>query len=104
MKKRAKNTSCDIKIIANGIDSLYLFLDCETIINWEFIQKEVQRYPYNEPLQFRRLTGRFYVKDSEGRLKELQSPYISKSEVKEILKKVNSDQSNGLMKLLRSAV
>ena len=54
--------------------------------------------------KLRKLPGRFYVKDSEGRLKELQSPYISKSEVKEILKKVNSDQSNGLMKLLRSAV
>jgi len=56
VKKSAKNTNCDIKIMAKGIDSLYLFLDCEDIINWEFIQKEVQRYTYDEPFHLRGLS------------------------------------------------
>ena len=57
-----------------------------------------------EATKLRKLPGRFYLKDSEGKLKQLQAPYVSKAEVKEILSKVNTEQNNGLMKLLRSAV
>ena len=55
-----------------------------------------------EATKLRKLPGRFYVKDSEGKLKELQAPYVSKAEVKEILSRMNSDNNNGLMKSLRS--
>jgi hypothetical protein len=42
VKKRVKNTNFDIKIVAKGIDSLYLYLDCEGVIKWEFIQNEIE--------------------------------------------------------------
>lgn len=54
--------------------------------------------------KLRKLPGRFYLKDSEGKLKELQAPYVSKAEVKEILSGLNLDKNNGLMKVLKSAV
>jgi hypothetical protein len=57
-----------------------------------------------EATKLRKLPGRFYLKDSEGRLKELQSPYVSKAEVKEILSGLKLDKNNGLMKLLKSAI
>jgi S-DNA-T family DNA segregation ATPase FtsK/SpoIIIE len=58
-----------------------------------------------EATKLRKLPGRFYVKDSEGRLKECQAPYVSKAEVKEILSRVQRDQNqNGLMKSLRSVI
>ena len=43
MKKSAKNTNFDIKIVAKGIDSLYLYLDCEGVIKWEFIQNKIKK-------------------------------------------------------------
>ena len=43
----------EIKIVAKGIDSLYLFLDCEGVIKWEFIQNEVRKYDYDESFKLR---------------------------------------------------
>ena len=54
--------------------------------------------------KLRRIPGRFYLKSQDMELKELQAPYISKDEVKQILSKVNTYSDNVLIKLLRHAV
>lgn len=45
----------DIKIMAKGIDSLYLYLDCEGVVRWDHIQREVVKYGYDEPFKLKGL-------------------------------------------------
>ena len=55
MKKREKNTNFDIQILAKGLDSLYLYLDCAGVIQWEFIQNEVRKYACDESFKLQGL-------------------------------------------------
>lgn len=91
----------DVEAIPQQIRSMLV-----TRVIFKVSQKEdsIMFIGTGEATKLRKLPGRFYLKDSEGRLKELQSPYISKSEVKEVLSKVNAGGENSLMKLLRQAV
>lgn len=58
-----------------------------------------------DAVKLRKLPGRFYVKTSEGHLKELQAPYISKDEAKSILSSVNKvGQKNSLHTSLKNAI
>ena len=51
--------------------------------------------------RLRRIAGRFYLRAPDGNLKELQAPYVSKAEAKEILLRQPAPASNGLMETLR---
>ena len=47
-----------------------------------------------DAVKLRRLPGRFYVKNQDGHLKELQAPYLSKDEAKQILRSVKRIENN----------
>lgn len=55
-----------------------------------------------DAVKLRKLPGRFYVKSSEGHLKELQAPYISKEDAKHVLRTVKKEESR-LYRELRQA-
>ena len=56
-----------------------------------------------DAVKLRRLPGRFYIKGQEGHLKELQSPYVSKDEAKQVLKSRQTEENN-LIKEIKKAI
>ncbi|MBD3339309.1 MAG: DUF87 domain-containing protein [Candidatus Lokiarchaeota archaeon] len=57
-----------------------------------------------EATKLRKLPGRFYLKDADGQLRELQAPYISKSDVKAMLRQLQRHTGSPLMRLLKTVV
>ena len=55
-KAALKGNYDKIKILAKGVDSLYLYLDCGELIGWEYFLKEVEKYAYDEPFKLRGLS------------------------------------------------
>ncbi len=56
-----------------------------------------------DAVKLRRLPGRFYIKGQDGFLKELQAPYVSKDEVKQILKSTKRVENN-LFRQMKQAI
>jgi DNA segregation ATPase FtsK/SpoIIIE-like protein len=54
--------------------------------------------------KLRKVAGRFYLRAPDGNLKELQAPYVSKAEAKEILLKQLAPASSELVDMLRQNV
>ena len=57
-----------------------------------------------DAVKLRRLPGRFYIKGQEGNLKELQAPWISKDEAKQILRSVGKKEKNNLIGEIRQTI
>ncbi|NUO81224.1 hypothetical protein HUU05_14185 [candidate division KSB1 bacterium] len=54
--------------------------------------------------KLRKIPGRFYLRAPDGNLKELQAPYVTKAEAKEILLRRPHAAPNGLMESFREKV